>query len=245
MKPARYKAILKRLFKSDRSYLSLKSSPLFFNGDTFFFYVFGFLGVLILAQRRLKKPFNNFGIHWVKNIKSPPLMIAHIIYLTTAYFIFVHVEFLIKYLFNSFTFMEYSILTSHYLLALVVSVVAGIIYLTVVSFFSTKLMVVDKVFIIKSLSYHATKIPLQEIVDIKAVRIFSIYFFKTFFTSVRYRFYFRDPLFWRKGLMIFTKSGKSYFFSVSNATDTAKDLSELFVIPPPIQNTNPKLKLIA
>lgn len=222
--PETYNKTLSKYLLPELSYETLNQPPLLFHYDQQLIYglslIFIFMGLRALLTQR----FQNNQIRWVRKVEYPPIKLAEGVALIAAWYLCVHLQFLVDKVFFS-DVMQRHILTSQYLYA-VVSVFAMICSAQgVYSFMPRKLMVHGDELMIKSVTYYSKKIPLSQIEKVEALRALTNPFpMSRWFMSVKYRFYFMTPKFWKKGLLVTLKDGKGYFFSVNDANKAKAEL---------------------
>jgi hypothetical protein len=90
--------------------------------------------------------------------------------------------------------------------------------------FARKIMIVGDSVWIKSLGYRATIIELDEIDSVEIHSPFAILISPKLLKEVKYRFFYYDACFWRRGVLIRSKRGVSYFIGATDAVDAACEL---------------------
>lgn len=210
-----YNETLKKYFAKERRYIEVQAPALFFEYDHLVFLgVFTFVLAIFLRQR-LTRPFSHDQVRWIRKLRYPPLKILELIGCVFTTIVFMHLNYVLGALFRSSSFLQGSLFFSQYMhscLQVLLAFGAAQLFLSVMP---RKIMVVDDKLMIKSLSYFSHSIPLHEIAKVEAskprLKAFP-------------RFYWFDPVFWRRGLYIELHNGRSYYFSMSDAEKAKNEL---------------------
>lgn len=222
-----YNAKLREAFSAEQRYEVIWQAPLLFPYDYVILYLFVALITFGILRFYLTKDFENDQIRWIRKVKYPHLKSLELLVCFVSWFIYIHIMYPYEAIFRYFIWLQSSVILSHYLMAVGRIVLGLLLVQGIVSLIPRKLMVVGPFFIVKTLSYYSKKIPLTEISSIEVLRAMHLPFsFKRLF-KVGFRYYFYNPLFWSKGLLIHLKNGKSLFFSISNAEKARVELQKI------------------
>lgn len=222
-----YNAALKKYFIPQASYRYLYQPYFFFHYDIYFIYLLVAIGTFMGLRRQMTKPFAHDKVRWIRKLHLPPLHMLHGFALLLAWYLFAHYEYVLSMIFAS-NALQSHILVTEYLRSVFWAVGLLVAAQGMVSLVPHKLMVVGDQLVIKSASYYSTHIPLEQIEKVELVNIFSAIFARQVLKSLyKFRFYYFHPFMWRPGLMIQTKSGYSYFFSVRHSELAAKEVSRV------------------
>ena len=221
-----YAATLKKFFKPNLRYEFQARNHYMFFYDHLVVLVLGALAAFMGLKTLLTKPFQHQAIRWVRKVKFPPLKSLEFAMLVCGYFAYVHIEFVMTLIFAQLPFFNSSLLFKEYLWP--VFCLGGCV--TTMMFFlcslPSKLMVVREKLVIKSISYHSTHINIADIHSLETVSLFA-YFWKMHFLKVGPRFSFFNFKFWKKGLLVHMKNGKSYYFGMDHAQEACNELTPL------------------
>lgn len=236
--PENYTASLKKTFRPERHYEVTYRPSLLFQYDYIVMYALTAIGFFMLLRRWLTGSFANDRVHWIRNVKYPPLRMLEMTFLLVGAYAFIHIQYLITMLFESTNFLQSSVFLSKYVYSMVwtLSLIAcaqGLLCLL-----PRKLMVVDQELLIKSVSYHSRRIPLASIASVEPVRPLKVLFSRRIL-QVRHRFYYFHQLILKKGLLINMKDGRSYFFGVSSGDKSCTELQGKLKSSPPAETTIP------
>ncbi len=219
---------LAKHFSAKKRYEIIYRPSLFFQYDFILFFSIFAIALFVGLRRWLSKDFANDRIRWIRKVKYPPLKSLEILTLFISLLLIMHVNYVIDFVFVFLTsnLLPASIFVSDYFSGFVQ--IAAMIFVAqgVLSMLPRKLMVMDQKLLIKSISYYSREIPLSEIASVEAVRS-AIYPFpvRRWLVSVKFRYCYFDLLFWRKGLLVNLKDGRSYFFSVAAAEKACAELA--------------------
>ncbi len=237
--PEQYNATLKKHLIPEMSYEYLSKPPIFFHYDKVLLYGLSLVLLFMGLRRILTQKFENDKVRWVRKVEYPPLKIAEGLALIAAYFIYLHAQYVIDDLFYT-RFMQSNLFFSQYLY--IVASMAALIVVAqgVYSFMPRKLMIHGDSLLIKSVTYFSREIPLNEIAKVETIRPLTYPFpVSTWLKSVKHRYFFMTPMFWKKGLLVTMKSGKGYFFSLKDADKAKLELSGILSRETP--NTSSKM----
>lgn len=220
-----YRAILKKYFIPSNKYEYTQRSPYLFPYDYILLYAAVAIVTFALLRKGITKEFKNDKIRWVRKIKYPPLKLLEASAWTIGFVTFLHLAYWFtgvterSHLFDGNLFAEMYVGGGLWFVGLIT------IMLGVLCFLPRKLMVEEDKLIIKSVSYYSKKISLNEIESVGKTRCLIYPFPMNFwFKKVKFRFYFYSFKFWKEGLVINLKNGKSYFFSVEDAESARREL---------------------
>jgi len=216
MTPDRFREILKRNFTPDRAYDEEFIPPLFFRYDLGIWATLVAIVTFAGLRRTLTKPFMNNEIRWIRKVKYPPLKIVEGLALAIAAIGVIHLGFLLDQLSRITGLAKTPPIFSIYFLFTAWTVTMLAFAQGCLAAFPRKLMIMNRTLVIKSISYYSRHVPLADIASVESVRLNPFALFR--WMRVKHRFYFYDPLFWRKGLLVNLKDGRSLFFS-AGATD--------------------------
>ena len=173
----------------------------------------------------LTKEFKNDHIRWVRKVKYPPLKMLEGIALVCSWYFFLHISYVLHRFIFSTNLVKSNLFLNHYFKdAFFISLFIIIVQLTI-SLFPRKLMVMDDQLVIKSISYYSKKIPLSQIENIETMKAINLpLYLSKWMVKIGFRFHFYEMIFWKEGLIINLKNGKSYFFSIESAKSAQKEL---------------------
>src|SRR5690606_19788360 len=99
----------------------------------------------------------------------------------------------------------------------------------VISYFPRKLYYMDDQLVIKSLSYYSRKIHKDDIKNVSEVAWWKLLFNPIKMTKAWNSFFYFNPRFWQKGILVELNSGKLYFFGSKDAAKACEELKGLLV----------------
>lgn len=226
--PEEYNAVLKKYFVPSQRYEFIYRSPQFFPYDTHLIWGIFAIFCFMALRRLLTKSFANDKIRWIRNVKYPPLKLLEGFNLLLGWYLFAHAQMALQNGFARLDFLQSHLLLSQYFAPMVSIVVLLGIAQGIFSLLPRKLMVVDQDLVIKSVSYYSRKIPLSEITAVEAVRTLTYPFpVSRWWGKVKYRYYYFNAQFWKKGLLVHRKNGQSYFFSVATPEKACQELRQI------------------
>lgn len=221
-----YTKSLQKTFNDRHQYELIYTPPLFFVYDIYVLYFLVALVSFLGLRRYFTNAFAHDRLQWVRKIKYPPVKLLEALGLVIAYYGVVHCQMVISRIFTSSQFIQSHLLLSNYLYGTVWMFTSLLLAQGVYAFMPRKLMVVDDKLVIKSVTYRSTVIPLKEIQNVKALRgIAKPFAFKLWFKEVNFRYFYVNPKFWQKGLLIQLHNGKSYYFSVNEPEKVCQELT--------------------
>ena len=224
VKTEEYAQTLKKFFKPSARYEFQARNHYFFFYDHLVVLVIGAIAAFMGLRTLLTKPFQHHAIRWVRKVKFPPLKSLEFAMLVSGYFAYVHIEFVMTLFFSQFSFFNSSLLFNEYLWP--VLCLGGCV--TTMMFFlcslPSKLMVVSDRLVIKSISYYSTQLSIADIHSLETVSLFQ-FFWKLHFLKVGPRFSFFNFKFWKKGLIVHLKNGKSDYFGLDHADEACAELA--------------------
>jgi predicted Zn-dependent peptidase len=235
MSLADYNDKLREAFKPDLHYEVIAGPPLWFSYD----YMLLFVIIAVLSfkflKRGLTKEFHHDRIRWIRKLQFPPLKFVELVACVIAALVYAHVSFLYDSMFRTVEWLQSSVFIAYYLnsvgeIFLILLVAQGIL-----SVIPRKLMIMDSQLVIKTLSYYSTHIPLSEISSVETIRSLRVPLSFATLRKVGFRFYFFDPKFWHKGILVNRKNGKSYFFSMNSPEKASLELTGF--LPSQIEQT--------
>lgn len=222
-----YNAILKKYFVQKNKYQVINRAPYLFAYDYIVF--FGVVAVLTftLLRRAITKDFKNDRLHWVRKIKYPPLKMLEGSVLLGGLVFFIHACYFINLAWGNLRFLEAHLITNLYLSGLITVSLLIVSLLIPLCAFPKKLMVVEDQLVMKSVTYYSRKIPLNEIVSIEKSKSLTYPFpISKWIFKVGFRYHFYNLKFWKDGVLINLKNGKSYFFGTDSADIVIAELSQ-------------------
>lgn len=231
-----YKAKLQNAFKPALKYEAISEPPFFFHYDQFFIYVLTALVTFRTLRSRLLKEFFHDRIRWVRKIKYPPLKIVELSLGFVSWFAFIHLIFPYTRLFEKIEWLGSSVLLNEYLKDAGAIVIALLCTQGIISLVPRKLLVMNSNLIIKSLSYYSKSIPLSEIASVETRSLFGIFCSPSTLWHVKYRFFYFNPMFWQRGLLVQLKNGKFYFLSVTAPERARAELQKILTESSPINS---------
>jgi len=222
-----YNSILKKYFVPKNRYQVINRAPYFFAYDYIVFC--GIVAVLTFTflRRAITKEFKNDRIRWVRKIKYPPLKMLEGTVLVAGVVFFVHACFAINLVWENLPFLEAHLFTKFYFSAFLTVSLLIVSLLIPLCAFPKKLMVVEDNLVMKSVTYYSRKIPLNEIASIEKSKSMTYPFpLSKWIMKVGFRYHFYNLKFWKDGVLINLKNGKSYFFSTDSADQVIAELSQ-------------------
>jgi hypothetical protein len=85
----------------------------------------------------------------------------------------------------------------------------------------------DSNLIVKSISYYSKRIPFEQISSVESISLFKSLFNFSYLWKIKFRFFYFNPMFWQKGVLVQLKSGEAYFFSVTAPHKACEELKNL------------------
>lgn len=230
----RFNEVLKKNYAPERKYQYLYRPPLFFHYDLYLFRLFMAVVSLAIIRQFLLRKFNHDKIRWVRKVRYPPLFLVEISTVVLSLAFYGYFYYFAQKLFLRSTFIQSHVILSQYFFDCFMIFSFFMCFQFFAAFVPRKLMVVGDDLFIKSISYFSRKISLKDIESVETVSAMSFPFpLSSWLVAVGpTRFFFVNPMFWQKGLLIHLKNGKAYFFSISNAADAKKELRRLMPNPP-------------
>lgn len=223
-----YNSTLKKYFSAKQRYEYVSEPALLFPFDYYIMYFITAVLLFMGMQKILTKPFANDQIRWIRKVKYPPLKLLEAVLLVFAWYFIVHAQYAIATAFLKLNILQSNVIFSQYGLGLFVTITSLLIAQGLYSLVPRKLMVVGDHLLIKSISYYSRRIPLSEIAAVQTVTTLTFPFpLSRWFGKVKMRYFFFDLQYWKKGLMIELKDGRSYFFSVTNAEKAKSEINGL------------------
>ncbi len=227
-----YNKSLQATFNEKHAYDVVYTPALFFSFDVYVMYFLVAVGSFIGLRRLFTKPFAHDRLSWVRKVKYPPVKALEALGVIAMYYGVVHTQLSLSKMFTSSQFVQSHLFLSQYVYGAVWMFATILVAQGVFSLMPRKLMVVDGKLMIKSLTYYSKVIPLEQIAKVEAFNHFTKPFaFKLWFKQVNFRYFFVNPKFWQKGLMIELKNGKAYYFSVNEAEKSCNELTGLLTTP--------------
>jgi zinc protease len=218
---------LNHLFAGDMKVEDLEEPPVFFRFESLVLMILAFGFWMRVSRIVFAKKFAHDELRWVRKVSYPP---AYCLQFTATIFVLILSSVLyggVAVLWMRTNFLQRSFLISDYLFT--------IIWLGMVLFsaqfvfarFGRKVMVVGDSLWIKSLGYFSATLKLDEIEKIESSSPFAMVFAPRSWWQIKYRYYYYDPCFWRKGLLIRLKSGRAFFVGVRSAEEALKEVQAI------------------
>jgi zinc protease len=221
-----YRARLKKLFQNERRYQFLVEPPLFFAYDSQLLAALALILSFIFFRRALTKTFDHSAIRWVRKVRYPPLKIIEGLTLAVGVLVFYHIYWLFETATLSTPYIQGSLFFTEYVRSVADMFLIVLSLQGTLSLLPWKLMVVDDHLWLKSISYYSRTLPLKQVADVELIRFFSFKFLSKLW-QVKWRFYYFNPLFWQKGMLITVINNgqrRAYFFGIKNASEAASEL---------------------
>lgn len=222
-----YLEILKKYAQEKHKFVMLVQPEILFHYDYMLLLSAACILFFFAFRTVLLRPFRNDHVKWVRKVRYPPLKAIELGVGVVAYFLFIHVFYLMeRFIFDTSTFHSMG-LTAQYLNMIIISFAVIGTFQAVISFVPRKLYFMDDKFVIKSLSYFSRHIPrekIQRISSVSPLRLPPSMWLRLW----RSYFYF-DPVFWRKGVLIELVDGKCYFFSTRDSDSVCRELQGLLL----------------
>ncbi len=222
-----YKAELQKVFNPKLSYESISEPPYFFHYDQFVFFMLTALFTFRALRGRLLKEFHNDRLRWTRKVQYPPLKFIELGLGVSAWFIYIHLIYPYNRLFQSVEWLGSTVLFSEYLNDCGNIVIAVLCAQGIISLVPRKLLVMDTNLIIKSISYYSKSIPFEQIAAIENLSFFKSVLNFSYLLRIKFRFFYFNPMFWKRGLYIQLKSGEAYFISVTSPHKACEELKRL------------------
>lgn len=219
-----FNAQLKKHFKPELKYEVIWQDPYFFAYDYILLYALTTIIFFQFLRKLLLQRFDNTQVRWIRKIRYLPLKLIEVGLIVVGWYILLHVQYPFDYLILHSGWIQSSVIFSFYIPAIFKIILALVIAQGLLSMTPRKLMVHEKDLLLKSISYFSKKIPLTEISSVETITAIGLLFSFKKLLRVNYRFYFFEPLIWRKGILIYLKNGQAYFFSVSAPDKTCQEL---------------------
>lgn len=228
----KYKSVLNALFLPDMEFERTSEPPLLFRYEEVLLTLLGLIAWSALTRRLFARRFRHDQIRWMRKLKYPPAYLGQIfIMLGAAGFCCLAVA-LVYHLWMRTPYIHSSFLIGDYLFG---QITLGVMYLvcqTYLMLVPRKLMIVGRHLVIKSLGYSSRSLPLGAIELVQVIHPLKLLLKPSELWRVNYRFYYLNAAIWQPGLLIKTKHGKNYFFSVKQAPKAAAELNEILAPAP-------------
>ncbi|QLY26582.1 pitrilysin family protein [Bdellovibrio sp. KM01] len=220
-----YNKSLQATFDEKHAYDVVYTPAMFFSFDVYLMYFLVAVGSFIGLRRLFTKPFAHDRLQWIRKVKYPPVKALEALGVIVMYYGVIHTQLFLSSLFTSSQFVQSHLFLSQYVYGAVWMFATILVAQGVFSLMPRKLMVVDGKLMIKSLTYYSKVIPLDQIAKVESFNYFKKAFdIKLWIKQVNFRYFFVNPMFWQKGLMVELKNGKAYYFGVNDAEKSCKEL---------------------
>lgn len=224
---ADFKASLTLVFARDRVYEHLIQPPFLFRYEEVLLLIIGFGFWMFATRKAFVRKFKHDQVRWVRKLSYPPAYLVQLLALSLGSVIATLGAAALNQVWLSSGLMGFHFLISDYLYSFFD---LGIVLFScqwVMGFFARKMMVVEGQLWIKSISYSAKVISLQEIQMMEVMHTSTFLMMPSRLFKVLYRFEFYDPCFWRPGLYIELKNGRAHFVGVKNPEQAHAELSRM------------------
>jgi hypothetical protein len=225
---AQFTGRLKHLFQPGRQYASLTEPPALFVFE-YFVWIAGFLIALFWAIKRLlTSRFEHTQIRWVRKLAFPPLWSLEMLAALAGAVFGLGVVGVVNHFTVRSAFLQSSFVRSEYLLDFVRIALVLTSSILVLAAVPRKLMVCGDWLVIKGVAFASRRIPLQDVESTELMSLWKSFLSFRVLWRVKWRHYFVDPRFWRRGLLVNLRDGRSYFFSMSDSDASHLELSQVF-----------------
>lgn len=221
-----YNAILKKYYRPDAGYSVIYRPPVWFHYDYYVIYFFTAAFAFFALRLTLTKRFFNDRVRWVRKIKYPPMKLLEIATLSIGWFLIAHIYAICEILRTQFNVLHSHVLISQYAYSVVNIWAVLLVAQGLMSLIPRKLMVMDNVLIIKSMSYFSKHVPLSLVKSVEARTAWSIYTSPKMWREIKWRFFFFSTWPWKKGLLLRLHTGETYFFEVSSYAKVIAELDQ-------------------
>jgi len=215
---------LKVLFAEDMEIKDLSEPPLFFRFESLIMMVLAFAFWMRFSRFVFAKQFAHNQIRWVRKMSYPPAYSLQFLSTVALLVVSALIYGAMDVFWLKADFLLHSFLVSDYLFSVVL---LGLVLLSAQCLFAIlarKVMVVGDSFWIKSLGYYSSKIGLDEIEKVEVCSPLSVLFSPHTLLQIKYRYYYYDICFWKKGLLVCLKNGRSHFIGVRSAEEAASEI---------------------
>lgn len=213
-----YKSDLKKIFSAKNVYQDVNKSYLFFKGEgvaTFLLYLFSSIFLFKVFWGKKISP-NDYS-HSVDLAHTPGMVLEFI-----AFFLMAGVVELITFgktkalIASSFPAYESNI-SPQFLFDAVESVGVWFFLFYCLSKIPTKVLLSEDKLILKSMAFSYREFPRDQIISAEVIGWWSIILKPSKWLNLKFRYFNLDPFFWRKGVLITFKNGKSYFVGCADS----------------------------
>ncbi|MEK6578473.1 MAG: insulinase family protein, partial [Bdellovibrionota bacterium] len=184
------------------------------------FLAFFFYSARFFASRN----FMHSRIRMVRKLTYPPLFLGELSLVLLGLALSRFLIFLVDRAFLAVPWLQSTFIVSDYLNTLIDFGVASATCLFFLISVVRKVIVCSDALYLKKISYASERISWGEIDFVRIVSPWKILSSWKLLKSVMPRVFYFDPLFWRPGLLITLKDGRSYFLGVRKAGDAEKDI---------------------
>jgi len=218
---------LKKLYVTENTYKVLHIPYIFSKIESLFIFIFSILLSIAFYRKFLKINLNDGKIRWSKVMAMSPAMFMEILGLFVItcfvnYLIFQPFEGSVS---NSQIYNNYG-LWPHYIGSLMSTFVFVGMFTFSLMFYPRKLIVYGDELILKSISFWGRRINPKDIKEIYSIGAFKPLIKFKLIWKIKWRYFYTDPLFWRKGMLIELNNGKAYFLSVADVDKAIGEIKE-------------------
>lgn len=211
-----FNAILKKTFRPKRDYSVIYQPPVWFHYDYLIIYFFVAAFSFFALRLGLTKKFEHDGLRWVRKIRYPPMKILELSTVGLGWFAIAHLYAFFELMRTQFNVLQSHVLISQYAYSVLNIWLVLLVAQGLMSALPRKLMVMNDVLIIKSMSYFSKHVPLVNIKSVELISAWSIFSSPRLWREIRWRFFFWSLWPWKKGLLVRLHSGPTYFFDVAH-----------------------------
>ena len=222
-----YSDILKKYAQQDYRILITKGPELLFRYDNFV--IMGVVAIFTMVgfRRRLMKSINNLDIRWMRKVKYPPLKMVEIVVGILGFVAFLHINYLLNLtIFHQQWFRALGV-SAEYISSIARVFLVVAVFQFIISFLPRKLFVLKDRLVVKSLSYYSTHIKLSDITSVSSCSLMAILLNFRWWPKMWRSFFYFNPLFYKKGLLVELRSGRILVFSTKDSTLVESELKIL------------------
>ncbi len=210
-----FNAILKKHYRPDRNYSVTYRPPVWFHYDYYVLYFFTAAFGFFALRLTLTKKFFNDRVRWIRKVKYPPMKLLELTTLGIGWFLIAHLYAVCELLRTQFNVLHSHVLISQYAYSVVNIWAVLIVAQGLMSLVPRKLMVMDNILVIKSMSYFSKHVPLSQVQSAEVRTALSIYLSPRLWLEIKWRFFFFGLWPWKKGLLLRLRTGETYFLEVA------------------------------
>lgn len=225
-----YKEGLKKIFNPDNSYVSVWMPYKFHKLEPYILYLTFLVLSIIAIKKMYSRTFDETRVAWVRETAHSPLMIIEIItFLIISMFLYsLIISPLDRYIIPS-SFYNSLTLFPYYLYNFFTIFIYLLIFMGLLALFPKKIIVENDNLIIKSIALYLRKFKKESIHSIDTISLFRLLISPKIWFNMKFRYYNSDWKIWRKGLLVKTKMGKTYYIGIKDADETKSQLNTLLL----------------